>query len=375
MSAPIPMLDLTAQHVPLRDEIRAAIDRVVDSGTYILGPEVAAFEQEMQRRLGVKHAVACANGSDGLVIALQALGVGPGDEVITTSFSFFASAGSVGRLGATPVFVDIEPTSFNIDPAAVEARITEKTKVILPVHLFGQMAPMKPILEIARRHGLRVVEDAAQAIDAREGSAAAGTLGDVGVLSFFPSKNLGCLGDGGMILTHDDELARLARSLRAHGAGEVRYHHDHVGMNSRLDALQAAVLRVKLPHLTAWAEARRRIADRYDALLAGIGGLETPARLPQVTHVFNQYTIRVARRDALRAALQAEGIGATVYYPRPLHLQRCFASLGGKLGNCPEAERAAREVLSLPVYGELTGAQVERIAGAVKRYLLGGGVL
>lgn len=369
MSQPIPMLDLAAQNGPLRAEIQAAMARVIDANAFIMGPDVASFEQEMQRHLGVKHAIGCANGSDGLVIALQALGVGPGDEVITTTFSFFATAGSIARLGATPVFADIDPATFNLDPAQVEARITPRTKAIMPVHLFGQMAPMKPFMDLARKHGLKVVEDAAQAVGSREDGAVAGSVGDVGVLSFFPSKNLGCFGDGGMVLTNDDALAEVVRSLRVHGGGKVRYHHERVGMNSRLDTLQAAILRVKLPHLEAWSEGRRRVAARYDALFAGVPRLRTPARLTRMTHIYNQYTLRVPERDALQAKLQAEKIGCAVYYPLPLHLQRCFAQFGGKSGQCPEAERAADEVLSIPVYGELTDGQIQRVVEVVKAHV------
>lgn len=348
--------------------MQEAIDRVIDSQAYIMGPDVAAFEQEMGRYLGVKHAIACANGSDGLVLALQAIGVGPGDEVITTAFSFFASGGSIARLGARPVFADIDPASFNLDVPRLEAKVTPRTKAIMPVHLFGQMTPMRDLLEMARRRGLKVVEDAAQAVGAKENGAVAGTLADFGVLSFFPSKNLGCLGDGGMVLTNDDRLAELARSLRVHGSGKVRYHHDQVGMNSRLDTLQAAVLRVKLPHLSAWSEGRRRNAAKYQELLGGIPGVTLPSNASRMEHIYNQYTIRVPRRDELAARFKDEKIGCAVYYPVPLHLQKCFADLGGQAGDCPHAERAAAEVLSIPIYGELTDGQLARVASVVRRH-------
>jgi dTDP-4-amino-4,6-dideoxygalactose transaminase len=365
---PIPMLDIHAQHAPIRREISAAIERVVDASAFILGPDVAAFEQEMAKYLGSKHAIACANGSDALVLTLQALGVGPGDEVLTTAFSFFATAGSIARLGARPVFADIDPATFNIDVAHAAKLITGRTKVIMPVHLFGQMAPMAPVKALAAQHGLRVVEDAAQAVGAKEGASVAGTLGDFGCLSFFPSKNLGCLGDGGMILTQDDTLAEKARMLRVHGSGKGRYNHELVGMNSRLDTLQAAVLRVKLPHLAEWTAGRQRVARRYRELLADVAGVTLPAELPNMHHIYNQFTLRVPRRDALQQRLQAEKIGCAVYYPIPLHLQKCFAQFGGKSGDCPQSERACEEVLSVPVYGELTDAQIERVASIVRAH-------
>jgi dTDP-4-amino-4,6-dideoxygalactose transaminase len=362
------MLDLAAQHAPLKNDLRAAMDRVMDAQAYIMGPDVGAFEQDMSRYLGTKHAIACANGSDGLVLALQAIGVEAGDEVITTAFSFFATAGAIARLGAVPVFVDIDPDTFNIDPQQIEARITSRTKALLPVHLFGQMTPMAPIMEIAKKRGLKVVEDAAQAVGSKENGKVAGTIGDVGVLSFFPSKNLGCMGDGGMVLANDDAVAEILRSLRVHGGGKTRYHHDRVGMNSRLDTLQAAILRVKLPHLDRWTEGRQRVAAKYQSLLGGASGVKLPARLGAMHHIYNQYTIRVPKRDELQAKLQAEKIGCAVYYPVPLHLQKCFAQFGGKIGQCPHAERAANEVLSIPVYGELTDAQIERVSEIVKRH-------
>jgi dTDP-4-amino-4,6-dideoxygalactose transaminase len=366
VNPPIPLLDIAAQHGPIKEELRAALDRVIDAQAYIMGPDVAAFEQDIQKHLGVKHAIACANGSDGLVIALQALGIGPGDEVITTAFSFFATAGSIARLGATPVFADIDPTTFNLDVSKIEAKITPRTKALMPVHLFGQMTPMKPIRDLARRHGLKIVEDAAQAIGAKEDGAFAGTIGDFGVLSFFPSKNLGCMGDGGMVLTNDDSLAEIARSIRVHGAGKTRYHHDRVGMNSRLDTLQAAILRVKLPHLERWSEGRRTVAAKYRERLKGVSSVVLPAVSAGMTHIYNQFTLRSPRRDALQAAFQKEKIGCAVYYPLPLHLQRCFADVGGKAGDHPQAERACQEVLSIPVFGELTDGQIDRVAEVVR---------
>ncbi|MBI4816654.1 MAG: DegT/DnrJ/EryC1/StrS family aminotransferase [Deltaproteobacteria bacterium] len=363
------MLDLAAQHAPIREELRAAFDRVLDAQAFIMGPDVGAFEAEMSRYLGVNHAIACANGSDALVLALQALDVGPGVDVLTTTFSFFATGGAIARLGARPVFADIDPRTFNLDLVDAERKLTGKTKVIMPVHLFGQMAPMGPVLEFARRHGLRVVEDAAQAVGSRENGAAAGTVGDAGTLSFFPSKNLGCLGDGGMVLTNDARVAERVRSLRLHGSGKVRYHHEEVGMNSRLDTLQAALLRVKLPHLARWTEGRQRVAAVYDRLFEGVPGIVAPLRLSGMHHIYNQYTVRVPRRDQLEAKLKADKIGCAVYYPVPLHLQNCFAELGGAPGQCPEAERAVGEVISIPVYGELSDAQIERIAGVLRSHV------
>ncbi|MBI2378996.1 MAG: DegT/DnrJ/EryC1/StrS family aminotransferase [Deltaproteobacteria bacterium] len=363
------MLDLSAQHSPIREELRQAMDRVMDSQAFIMGPDVAAFEAEMSKDLGVKHAIGCANGSDALVLALQALDVGPGSEVITTTFSFFATAGAIARLGARPVFADIDPETFNLDADDVERKLSSKTKAIMPVHLFGQMTPMGPVMELAKKHGVRVVEDAAQAVGSREGSSAAGTVGDAGTLSFFPSKNLGCMGDGGMVLTNDDRVAARVRSLRVHGSGKVRYHHEEVGMNSRLDTLQAAILRVKLPHLSRWTEGRQRVARAYDELLGSTPGIVTPKRLPGMHHIYNQYTLRVPNRDALEAKLKSEKIGCAVYYPVALHLQRCFAQFGGSTGHCPVAEKAVDEVLSIPVYGELTDSQIERIASVVKSHV------
>jgi len=366
MTEPIPLLDIGAHQAPLEHEIRAAFDRVLASHAYILGPDVAAFEKEMAEYVGAAHAISCANGSDALVLALKALEIGPGDEVITTTFSFFATAGSVARVGATPVFADIDPESYNLDPDSVAARITDRTKAIIPVHLYGQMTPMEPIMALAKAHGLRVIEDAAQAVGSMEAGRAAGTIGDIGTLSFFPSKNLGCLGDGGMLLTNDAELADRLRSLRVHGTGKKRYHYDHIGLNSRLDTLQAAVLRVKLPHLESWSDGRRRNAARYHELLGGVSGITTPKTLPGMKHIYNQYTIRVRDRDGLEARFKSEKIGSAIYYPLPLHIQNCFAAQGGKRGDCPEAERAANEVISIPIYGELRADQLERVASIIR---------
>ncbi|MRG92037.1 DegT/DnrJ/EryC1/StrS family aminotransferase [Polyangium spumosum] len=363
----VPLLDLRAQHRAIREEIDQAMARVVEAQAFVLGEEVRLFEEVIAARLGALHAIGVASGSDALLLSLVASGVGPGDEVVTTPFTFFATAGAIARLGARPVFVDIEPASWNLDPARVLAAIGPRTRAIVPVHLYGRVARMEPWLDEARARGVAVVEDAAQAIDARRGGRAAGTIGTFGCLSFFPSKNLGAFGDGGMVLTNDPDKATRVRRLRTHG-GEKMYRHDEVGMNSRLDAIQAAVLRAKLPYLEGWTEARRGIADRYRALLAeaGISDFVRPAEDdPEGRHVYHQFTIRAVRRDELRASLESAGIGTAVYYPVPLHLQPCFAHLGYHEGDFPQAERACREVLSLPISPTLTPEQqgyvVERI--------------
>jgi len=362
---PVPLLDLQAQNGPLRDEILAAIARVVDSQRFIGGPEVEALEREIAAPLGVAHAVGLSSGTDALLVALMALGIGPGDEVITPTFSFFATAGCVTRVGGVPRLVDIDPATFNVDPAAVEAAITPRTKAIIPVHLYGQCADMDPILEVARRVGIAVIEDAAQAIGATYKGRQAGSMGAVGCFSFFPSKNLGAFGDAGLLTTNDDAVAHEVRLLRNHGA-EPKYFHKRIGGNFRLDALQAAILRVKLPHLETWTEARRRNADRYDRLFADSGfGVTLPVRAPGCRHIFNQYVIRVSGRDALRKALDARGIGTEVYYPVPFHLQECFRPLGYRAGDFPVAEAAAAETLALPIYGELTEAQQHEVVHAV----------
>jgi len=365
----IPMLDLEAQHKPIRDEIRAAMDRVIDKQAFILGPEVAEFEGQMAKYLGAKHAIGCANGSDALVLALKAMDIKHGDEVITSTFSFFATAGAVARCGARPVFVDIDPKTYNIDIAQIAAKITPRTKAVIPVHLFGQMTPMDELMALSNKHGFKVIEDGAQAIGAKEGGKMATTIGHIGTLSFFPSKNLGCFGDGGMVVTNDDGYADKLKRLRVHGTGKVRYHYDMVGLNSRLDTIQAAILMVKLEHLETWHEGRTRNAAEYDAMFAGVDQVVRPTRLPNMRHIFNQYTIRVPRRDELLDTFKKEQIGAAVYYPLPLHVQECFADLGGKKGDLPHAEKAANDVISLPIYGELTKDQLARVVGVVKAHV------
>ncbi len=372
---PVPLLDLKPQLPSIREGIDAALRRLVDSQLFILGAEVQAFEQEIGAYVGAKHAIGCASGTDALVLSLAALGLRGGDEVLTTPFSFFASASSAALLGGLPVFADIEPGTFNLDPARIEDAITLRTRAIVPVHLFGQCADMDTILEIAARRELPVVEDACQAIGATYTSKPsstirrAGSMGTTGAFSFFPSKNLGAFGDGGLVTTNDDDLAGRLRTLRVHGERE-RYKHRTIGWNSRLDALQAAVLRVKLPHLDGWSAGRVANAARYDRLFAEAGlvakeRVTIPTRAPWGGHIFNQYTIRVRQRDALGEHLKSRGIGWGIYYPIPLHLQECFAHLGYEEGDMPEAERASREVLSLPIYPELKPEQIERVVAEI----------
>lgn len=368
-----PFLDLGAQFNTIRNEIMQAVARVMESQRFILGPEVQALEREVAAYTGTKAAIGCASGSDALLLALMALGVGPGDEVITTPFTFVATIGSIARLQAKPVFVDIEPDTFNIDPSLLQAAITSRTRAIMPVHLFGLMADMDPILEIGKTHGAPVIEDAAQAIGSRYGGHQAGSMGAIGCFSFFPSKNLGGAGDGGMMTTNDPPLADRLRVLRTHGS-RTRYSYELIGMNSRLDALQAAILRVKLPLLGAWAEGRGLNAERYRTLFREFG-LDQHVTLPSSPegcyHVYNQFTIRTPERDELRDFLRQRGIPTEVYYPSPLHLQPAFEYLGCQAGQFPQAEAASREVVSLPIYPELQEqhqiAIVEAIANFYRR--------
>jgi dTDP-4-amino-4,6-dideoxygalactose transaminase len=360
----VPLLDLTTQYASMRQEILAAIARVADSQRFILGAEVEAFEREIAGAIGVAHAIGVSSGTDAILTALMALGIGAGDEVVTPTYSFFATAGCVARVGATPRLVDIDPATFNIDPALIEATITPRTRAIMPVHLFGLCADMPPILEIARRRGIPAVEDAAQAIGA------APIVGALGCLSFFPSKNLGAFGDAGLVVSNDAGIAERVRLLRNHGAHE-RYFHEIVGGNFRLDAIQAAVLRVKLPRLDGWTEGRRRNAARYRQLFAEarLDGIVTlPAEPSGRRHIYNQFVIRAPRRDGLRAHLDAAGIGTEIYYPVPFHLQKCFESLGYRRGDFPHAERAAADSLALPIYSELTDAQQRQVVDAIARF-------
>ncbi len=367
--APIPMLDLRAQYATLRDEIRAALDGVLDSQQFILGRQGQALEEELAGFCGARFAVGVASGTDALILALHAAGVGPGDEVIIPVFTYIATADSVSQLGAKPVFADILPGTFNLDPTQIEPRITPRTKAVVPVHLFGQSADMDPILSLAGSHALPVIEDNAQAIGAKYSGRSTGTLGVMGTLSFFPTKNLGGYGDGGMILTNSPDLNARLRSLRFHGTGADRYISAEQGWNSRLDEIQAAVLRVKLRHLEKWNSARRAHAAQYNALLKDLPGIATPSCAARCEHVYHQYTVRIAgraaQRDGVQKKMAARGIASTVYYPLPLHLQPMFATLGYKRGDFPESERAANEVLSLPIYPELLPAQIERVAEAL----------
>jgi len=366
---PVPLLDLNRQNGPLHADLLAACDRVLRSGHFIQGPEIQGFERECAAALGAPHAIAVSSGTDALLVALMALDIGPGDEVIVPSFTFFATAGSVARLGATPVFADVRAEDFNLDPADVAHRITPRTKALIPVHLFGQSADMDSLLSIAKSHGLAVIEDAAQSFGAHYGTRSVGTLGEFGTFSFFPSKNLGGFGDGGLVTTTRDDLAERARLLRTHGA-KPKYYHAEVGGNFRLDALQAALLRVKLPHRHAYAAARRANATAYAAALAPLataGKLVLPADLGRGEHIWNQYTLRIpgpGRRDVLRAALSSAGVGHEIYYPLPLHKQQCFAHLPPV--TLPISEQLALEVVSLPVFPELTPAELQTTAAAIK---------
>lgn len=363
----VPLLDLQKQYETIRSDVREAIDRVCESQYFILGPEVKALEAEVARSCGVRAGIGVSSGTDALLVALMAAGVGPGDEVITTTYSFFATAGVIDRLGAVPVFVDIDPHTYNMDPQAAAEKVTDRTKAIIPVHLYGRMADVAPVMEAAREHDLTVIEDAAQAIGSHDDQGRqAGSVGHYGCFSFFPSKNLGAFGDGGMVVTDDEAHAEMVRRLRVHG-GKPKYYHGVVGGNFRLDAIQAAVLRVKLPHLKEWTEERRANADLYRELFreADLQGITLPEDVPG--HIYNQFVVRVGeRRDALRAFLSDNGIGNEVYYPVPLHLQKCFANLGYRKGDLPHAERAADQTLALPIYPELTDEQqryvVEKIA-------------
>lgn len=374
MRTAVPQFDLAGQYPSIRQEAEASVLRVMASGRFILGPEVEALEREIAEYCGCAHAVGMSSGTDALLAAMMALGIGPGDEVITTPYTFFATAGCIQRLGARPVFADIEPGSFNIDPARVAAAITPRTRAIMPVHLYGQIAAMDEICEIACRNELPVIEDAAQAIGAELGARRAGSLGLMGCFSFYPTKNLGAAGDAGLVTTNDPRLADALRRTRNHGM-EPRYYHATVGGNFRLDAIQAAILRVKLPHLERWQHARTDAAALYRRLfdeaglardsIAARDGIVLPPELPGRRHVYHQFVIRAPRRDALRAHLAERGIGCEIYYPLALHEQECFRHLGHKRGDFPESERAAAETLALPMYPELTPAQIEAVVTGV----------
>ena len=366
---PVPLLDLRAQHAAIKNDVVDAMMKIVDDQTFILGESVLKLEQEVAALSHTKYAIGCANGTDAILLAMRALDIGRGDEVITTPFTFFATAGTIHNVGATPVFVDIEPRTFNISPDAVKAAVTPRTKAVIPVDLFGQMAPLEEIR--ARVPQLPIIEDAAQSIGARRKIGGkwtmAGEAATIGTFSFFPSKNLGGYGDGGMMVTQDEALFDRLMRLRTHGSVKT-YYHEEVGFNSRLDALQAAVLRAKLPHLARWSDGRRKNAKHYDEAFRDVPEIATPFVAPENESIFNQYTIRVPRRDELQAHLKSKGIGSSVYYPLPLHLQPCFAYLGYREGQCPESERASKEVISLPIYPELSKGQLDEVAGAVRSF-------
>src|SRR5216683_5384260 len=365
-----PFLDLKAQFACIHDEILAAVGNVLESQNFILGPEVEAFEREVAALIGCEYAIGCASGTDALILALLALDIGHGDEVITTPFTFVASAGSIARVGAKPVFVDIDPETFNISPKAIEKAITSRTKAIMPVHLFGLSANVSEINEIAEAKGIPVIEDAAQAIGARCDSSWVGTMGTLGCFSFFPSKNLGGAGDGGLVTTNDAQLAEKLRLLRVHGSRK-KYEYELLGMNSRLDALQAAILRVKLRHLDQWTAGRRHNANRYRELFIEYG-LDSHVNVPpapsESVHVYNQFTIRTGQRDALKQYLRDNGIPTEIYYPHPLHLQPAFANLAYKSGSFPESEDASAKVLSLPIFPELTEEQLRIVVQTIAEF-------
>ncbi len=364
----VPSFDLKEQNQKLKEDLFRAIEEVVLSGQFILGEVVEEFEKAIAAYCGVRHAIGVANGSDALYIALVACGIGPGDEVITTPFTFFATAGSIARAGATPVFADIDIITFSIDPREVERKITHRTKAILPVHLYGLPADMDPLNEIARKHNLKVIEDAAQAIGAEYRGRKVGALGDVACISFFPTKNLGAFGDAGMIVTDSDEIADKCRILRVHGSRK-KYYHEMLGINSRLDALQARILLTKLKYLDCWTERRRQIATRYSDKLAGLRGIALPVEPEGYRHVFHQYTIKVEQRAALKEFLSTHGVSSTVYYPLPLHLQKAFEGLGYRRGDFPKSERASEIVLSLPMFPEMRDETVDYVAGVISDFL------
>jgi dTDP-4-amino-4,6-dideoxygalactose transaminase len=380
----VPLLDLKAQYAAIKAEVNAAVAEVMESQHFILGPQVQKCEQAIAEYSGCAYGIGVTSGTDALLVCLMAEGIGPGDEVITSPYTFFATAGSIARVGATPVFVDIDPASYNLDPAQIESKITPHTRAIIPVHLYGQMADMDAVMQVADTHKLVVIEDAAQAIGAEYKGRRAGSMGHYGCFSFFPSKNLGAAGDGGMVVTQDARRADNLIRLRAHGS-RPKYYHQVIGGNFRLDTLQAAVVLAKLRHLDNWTAARQRNAERYNRLLqeAGLVTADSPPRrlkwngslrvlLPKIVtgrHIFNQYVIRVARRDQLKAALQEKGVGTEIYYPLPLHLQECFSYLGHAAGEFPESERAAQETLALPVYPELSEEQAQYVVQCIAEFL------
>ena len=370
----VPLLDLKAQYASIKEEIRAALDEVLESQLFILGPKVEELEKKIAAYSNVKYAIGVSSGSDALLISLMALGIGPGDEVITSPFTFFATAGVIARLRAVPVFVDIDPVTYNIDPEKIEAAVTPRTKAIIPIHLFGQCADMQPIMEIAAKHGLIVIEDAAQSLGAEYRGRRAGAIGHLGIFSFFPSKNLGGFGDGGMVVTNNEVLYERVKVLRVHGA-KPKYYHKIVGGNFRLDAIQAAVLTVKMKYLDGWSQKRRDNAASYDRQLAEARPIDIV--LPKAVyrdggdrdyHIYNQYTIRTKQRDGLQRFLKDQGVATEIYYPLPLHLQECFKDLGYKKGDFPVAEESVGAVISLPIYPELSTAQKDYIVEKIREF-------
>lgn len=372
----VPLLDLKAQYATIKSEVDAAIAEVMESQHFILGPKVEECEKAVAQYSGCSHGIGVSSGSDALLACLMAEGIGRGDEVITTPYTFFATAGAIARVGATPVFVDIDPVTYNIDASRIASQVTSKTRAIIPVHLYGQMADMNAVMSVAEKHGLIVIEDAAQAIGAEYDGRRAGSIGHYGCFSFFPSKNLGAAGDGGMIVTNDAQRAERLKTLRGHGS-KPKYYHKMIGGNFRLDALQAAIVSAKLPHLDDWTAARQRNAKRYDQLFDEAGVTATVhgsslVILPAVVadrHIFNQYVIRISRRDELQAALKAQGVGTEVYYPVPMHLQECFADLGHGVGAFPESEKAANHTLALPVYPEVTEPQARHVVSCIREFV------
>jgi len=364
----VPLLDLKAQYATIKDEIRPAIDAVLESQYFINGPEVKELEGLIADYCDAKCAVGVSSGTDALIVSLMSLGIGAGDEVITTPYTFFATVGSIWRLCAKPVFVDIEPDTYNIDPAKIEAAITDKTKAIIPVHLYGQCAEMDPILEIAKKHNLAVIEDGAQAIGAKYKGQKAGSMGTTGCFSFFPSKNLGGLGDGGIVTTQDEALGEKLAQCRNHGS-KPKYYHKWVGGNFRLDTIQAAGLIVKLRHLEDWHAGRRANAARYNELLSDVSEVVTPTVRDYNETIYNQYILRVPRRDECRQFMKDNGIGCEIYYPVSMHEQECFAPLGYKTGDFPESEKAAKETLAVPIFAELTDDQIRFVAEKIKEFL------
>ncbi len=372
----VPLLDLKAQYLAIKAEVDSAVAEVLESQHFILGPKVEECEKAIARYSNCSHAIGVSSGSDALLACLMAENIGPGDEVITTPYTFFATAGAIARLGATPVFVDIDPATYNMNASQIASKVNSRTRAIIPVHLYGQMADMDSVMRVAEKHGLIVIEDAAQAIGAEYNGRRAGSIGHYGCFSFFPSKNLGAAGDGGMIVTNDAQRAEKLMVLRGHGS-KPKYHHKVIGGNFRLDAIQAAVVSAKLPHLDDWTAARQRNANKYDQLFKEAGlttaaqgaSPVTPPAVVASRHIFNQYVIRVSRRDELQAALKAQGVGTEVYYPVPMHLQECFAYLGHSVGAFPESEKAAQQTLALPVHPELTEPQARYVVDCVRNFL------